>query len=62
MVVQNGGYRVSGTDQLSLLRVIRPGPAWPPGSSDTRVIISAYRIEKLAMITRVSSVIRPEGV
>ena len=30
-------------------------------TSDTRVIISAYQIEKLAMITRVSGVIRPGG-
>jgi hypothetical protein len=34
----------------------------PFRSSDTRVIISAYRLEKLMMITRVSIVIRPEGL
>jgi hypothetical protein len=32
------------------------------GTSDTRVIISAYRFKKLVMITRVSSVIRSKGL
>jgi hypothetical protein len=32
------------------------------GTSDTRVIISASQIKKPAMITRVSGVIRPEGL
>jgi hypothetical protein len=32
------------------------------GTSHTRVIISASQIKKPAMITRVSGVIRPEGL
>src|SRR5215467_13339101 len=55
-------HRSPGAPLRNVSTTIVPERSQARRTADTRVIISAYRTEKLERITRVSCVIRPKGL